>query len=239
MGQLRGFALALVVLAMLGAGLGYLVWPGPETTPPDFDQTGPRLVALSALAFVFMASLIFGRPKASEILRGTLFWGGLCILLVVGYTFRHDIVNGGYRVLGALSPGLAVTQDDGSILVVRDRSGHFQVGSTVNGHPVDMLFDTGASTVVLTYQDAVEAGFHPESLQFTVPVRTANGQAMVAPVRIDRLTIADLQLSDLRAFVARDGALETSLLGMRALDRLKSWRIEGDRLILIPSPLSR
>ncbi|WP_417694140.1 retropepsin-like aspartic protease family protein [Roseibium sp.] len=234
MRQLRGIALGVLVLAIMGFGLYWLFGPATDPSELDMDTTGPRLVAMSVLAFVFVASLLFQQPKVGDIVRGTFFWGGLIAVLVFGYTFRHDMINGGYRVLGALAPGLAVPQEDGNILVVRDRSGHFQVRADVNGQSTEMLFDTGASTVVLTYQDAQAAGYDPENLIFTIPVRTANGRAMVAPVQINELQIADLQLTDLRAFVARDGALETSLLGMRALDRLKSWRIEGDKLVLTP-----
>ena len=107
-----------------------------------------------ALAFVFLASFIFGQPKIREIVQGTLFWGGLCALLVVGYTYRTDLVQAGYRVLGALAPGFAVTQPDGSILIVRDATGHFVLDGRVNGTRTHFLLDTGASAVVLTYDDA-------------------------------------------------------------------------------------
>ncbi|WP_417684433.1 TIGR02281 family clan AA aspartic protease [Roseibium sp.] len=231
---IRGVALGLVITAVLG-GIAYNCFGSREVPESfDLDNTGPRVVALSILAFVFMASLVFGQPKVRDILKGTLFWGGLLVLLVTGYTFRHDLVQGGYRVLGALAPGLAVDQPDGTILVVKDVSGHFALEARVNGANTRFMLDTGASTVVLTYEDALRAGFEAEDLSFSIPVQTANGRALVAPVRIDMLSINELRLSEVRAFVAREGALDTSLFGMSALDRLSSWRIEGDRLILVP-----
>lgn len=230
----KGVILGLIVTVLVGALIfGNMDFP-PSAETLDFDDTGPRLVALSALAFVFIASLIFGQPRISEILRGVFFWGGLMALLVTGYTFRHDLIQGGYRVLGALSPGLAVPQQDGSILVVKDASGHFTLEAGVNGTSIRFLLDTGASAVVLTYQDAIRAGFSAQTLSFAIPVQTANGRALVAPVRIDDLTVANIRLNGVRAFVARDGALVSSLFGMSALDRLSGWRIEGDRLIMTP-----
>ncbi len=231
---LRGVALGVLIAAIAGAAI-YAFFGTP--IPPEeinFDRTGPRLVALSVLAFVFVASLVFGQPKIRDILQGTFFWGGLFALLVVGYTFRTDLIQGGYRVLGSLAPGLAVEQDNGTILVVRDASGHFNLEASANGASIRFLLDTGASSVVLTYDDALKAGFTPSELSFTFPVHTANGQALVAPVKIDRLSIGSFRLTDVRAFVAREGALNTSLFGMTALDRLSSWRIEGDKLILVP-----
>ncbi|WP_298814151.1 TIGR02281 family clan AA aspartic protease [uncultured Roseibium sp.] len=232
--QLRGLIVA-VLIVVAGIAVFYAVFGDPtDPANANFDDRGPRVVALSALAFVFIASFIFGQPKVREIIQGTLFWGGLCALLVIGYTFRTDLVQAGYRVLGALSPGLAVSQPDGSLLIVRDAGGHFVLDGRVNGTRTSFLLDTGASAVVLSYQDALRAGFEDRDLSFTVPVSTANGRTLVAPVRIESLTIGDHTLRNVRAFVGRQGNLEASLFGMTALDRLRSWRIEGDRLIMTP-----
>lgn len=232
--QIRGFVIAALVIIM--GVMVFFYFFGDPTDPENinFDDSGPRLVALSALAFVFLASFVFGQPKVREIVQGTLFWGGLCALLVVGYTYRTDLVQAGYRVLGALAPGLAVTQPDGSILIVRDATGHFVVDGRVNGSRTSFLLDTGASAVVLTFDDAKRAGFDPDELSFTVPVSTANGRAMVAPIQIETIAVGDYTLNNVRGFVAREGSLAGSLFGLTALDRLRSWRIEGDRLIMNP-----
>lgn len=232
--QIRGFVVAALVIVM--GVMAFFYFFGDPTDPENinFDDSGPRIVALSALAFVFLASFVFGQPKVREIVQGTLFWGGLCALLVIGYTYRTDLVQAGYRVLGALAPGLAVTQPDGSILIVRDASGHFVVDGRVNGSRTSFLLDTGASAVVLTFNDAKRAGYNPDELSFTVPVSTANGRAMVAPIQIDTISVGDHTLRNVRGFVARDGSLAGSLFGLTALDRLRSWRIEGDRLIMNP-----
>ncbi|MBD8874979.1 retropepsin-like aspartic protease family protein [Roseibium polysiphoniae] len=231
---IRGIVIGVLITVMAGAGLYALVDFSGDPDNLDFDQTGPRIVALSVLAFVFVASLVFGQPRVRDIVQGVFFWGGLLALLVVGYTFRADLIQGGYRVLGALAPGLAVPQDDGTILIVRDASGHFSLEANTNGAKTRFLLDTGASAVVLTREDAARAGFSDSELTFSVPVQTANGGALVAPVRVRTLSVGDLSLTDVRAFVAREGALDTSLFGMTALNRLSSWRIEGDRLVLTP-----
>lgn len=73
--QLRGFALAIVVIAILAACFYFLFGDPTDPENANFDDSGPRLVALSVLAFVFVASFIFGQPKIKEIVQGTLFWG--------------------------------------------------------------------------------------------------------------------------------------------------------------------
>ncbi|MBD8893401.1 retropepsin-like aspartic protease family protein [Roseibium litorale] len=226
---------ALVLLALIIGG-GFWAYSAGVFTPdePDFDETGPRIVALTTLLVVFMASLVFGPARLRDVLQGALMWGALALLLVAGYAYKDDLVKGGYRVLGALAPGLAVPHEGGSILVIRDASGHFQIEGKANNASIRFLLDTGASAVVLTYGDAEAAGFHPAKLSFSVPVSTANGRAMVAPVQLETLKISGLTLHNVRAFVSQDGALQSSLLGMNALDRLSSWRIEGDKLIMVP-----
>ncbi len=162
----RGLMVVILVLVMAVAA--FYAFFGDPTDPANvnFDDTGPRVVALSALAFVFLASFLFGQPKAREILHGTVFWGGFCALLVVGYVYKAELVQAGYRVLGALAPGLAVTQPDGTILIVRDAGGHFVLDGRINGARAEFLLDTGASAVVLTYEDALRAGYRPQDLTF-------------------------------------------------------------------------
>lgn len=232
--QYRGFVVVVLVTIMAAALFYYFFGDPTDPENVNFDDTGPRLVALSSIAFVFLASFIFGQPKVPEIIQGTLFWGGLCALLVVGYTYRTDLVHAGYRVLGALAPGLAVSQQDGTILIVRDAGGHFVLDGRTNGARTRFLLDTGASAVVLTLRDAQRAGFRDSGLSFTVPVSTANGRTLVAPVQIDTISIGDHTFRNIRGFVAREGSLDSSLFGMSALDRLQSWRIEGDRLVMTP-----
>ena len=111
-------------------------------------------------------------------------------------------------------------------------NGEFAVAAKVNGARVTFLFDTGASVVVLTAADARRAGIDTRGLDFDVPVTTANGAAMAAEVRLDSIEVGPIVMRNVRALVARPGALEESLLGMSFLERLKSYAVERGRLIL-------
>ena len=102
----------------------------------------------------------------------------------------------------------------------------------VNGHEARFIFDTGASTVVLRAENAAALGFTPDSLDYSIPVSTANGAALAAPVVIDRLTIgADHGAQRARAH-RPPGVLHANLLGMSFLERLGSYEVRGNRLIL-------
>jgi aspartyl protease family protein len=95
-----------------------------------------------------------------------------------------------------------------------------------------MVLDTGASAVVLTHEAARAAGLPLEVLKYSVNVDTANGLARAAPVTLDRVSIGGLTERSVPALVASPGALRTSLLGMTFLNRLESWEVRGDRLLL-------
>ena len=54
-------------------------------------------------------------------------------------------------------------------------AGHYFVNANINKTNIEVMVDTGASVVALSYQDAERAGLRPNTLDFNVPVSTANG----------------------------------------------------------------
>lgn len=230
----RSFILTVLLVFIAGAGVYFLFSGVSDPKTLDFDDGGPRMVALGAILAVLIVSMFHSRPQIREVLRAVAIWGSLGFLLVAGYGHRADLEAIVRRTMAVLIPGTAIDQSDGSVVVVRDGSAHYRVRAAINGAEVPFLVDTGASAVTLTASDARKAGFDLESLSFSIPVSTANGRTFVAPVRIASLEIGSIRLTDIRAYVSRDGALETSLLGLSALDRLSSWKVEGSRLILNP-----
>lgn len=119
-----------------------------------------------------------------------------------------------------------------TVEIARGSGGSFSVGAHVNGARVPMVLDTGASAVVLTQEAAKAAGLPLEVLNYSVNVDTANGRARAAPVTLDRLSIGDITERSVPALVAQGGQLRTSLLGMSFLNRLESWEVRGDKLML-------
>ena len=55
---------------------------------------------------------------------------------------------------------------------------------------------------------------------------------MAADVRLNEIAVGPIIMRNVRALVARPGALEESLLGMSFLERLHGYAVERDRLIL-------
>lgn len=190
-----------------------------------------RIIALVALAFVVGTGLLWRmRGNLTGLVRMAAIWIVIAALLVVGYSYRHDARMVVARVIGEIVPGLVVETAPGEVAVARSGNGHFVVDAVVNGAPVTMLFDTGASMVVLTPADAALAGIDIAGLAYSVPVWTANGRTTAAPVVLDSLAVGSITVSRVRAVVAQPGGLRESLLGMSFLDRIRGWSVERDRL---------
>ena len=119
---------------------------------------------------------------------------------------------------------------DRSVVLRAGSNGHFETRARINGRPIDVLVDTGASMVALTYEDAASAGIFPGDADFKQRVNTANGVARVAPVMLDQISIDDITIRNVRAVVAERGRLNQTLLGMTFLGQLS--RAEMSRGIL-------
>lgn len=121
----------------------------------------------------------------------------------------------------------------GRIVELRAGSfGHFHANAEINGRPVSVLVDTGASMVALTYEDARAAGLFVRDSDFTHRASTANGIARVAPVTLDRVTIGDITVRDVPGAVMEQGKLGTTLLGMSFLNRLQRVDMRSGMLVL-------
>ena len=126
------------------------------------------------------------------------------------------------------SPGFAR-----EVRLKADARGHFVFDASINDRPVILMADTGATLVVLTYEDAARLGLSPQGLDFSGLAETANGMSRVAPVTLDRVRVEDITVRNVPALVAEKGALATNLLGMSFLGRLKSFQMQGSELILV------
>jgi aspartyl protease family protein len=110
--------------------------------------------------------------------------------------------------------------------------GHFVTTAQINNASIEVLVDTGASAVALSYEDAKTAGLQPGTLKFDVPVNTANGVAYAARVTLRKVAIGTVRVSDVDGLVLKKGSFSGTLLGMSFLGRLSGFSIEKGRLIL-------
>ena len=197
-------------------------------TTGGFASLSYRLILL---VFLGSAVIVMFRGRLTQAVKAALLWIAIGLALLVGYTYRFELREVVDRVMAEVVPGHVIAHGR-SVEVARAFNGDFDITARINGARVAMVLDTGASSVVLTRDDAKAAGLPLEVLSYTAIIETANGRTRAAPVRLDRVAVGDLVERSVEALVAQPGQLKTSLLGMSFLNRLQSWEVRGDRLLL-------
>jgi aspartyl protease family protein len=169
------------------------------------------LFATAAFAIVAAGGGAYGLKHKDEIYRSIA-------------QLRGDVVANGAKTKEgtAQEQSDATTESDGSgdVTLRATDSGHFETSAEINGRSVDVLVDTGATLVALTYEDAERAGLYLNSSDFNNSVSTANGTAKVAAVDIGSITVGNITVRNVRGAVAERGKLHRTLLGMTFLSRL-------------------
>ncbi len=222
----------LLLVGLLVAILVLIARHGEGTVGPlsshDFSSLAYKI---ALLVFLGGTALTLVRERLTHALTAVLLWVALALVLVIGYSYRFELRDIADRVMAELVPGHVIARGR-NVEIARTNTGDFAVTAQVNGASVAMVLDTGASSVVLTREDAKAAGLPLEILAYTTNIDTANGRARAAPVTLDRVAIGGLVEHSVEALVAQPGQLKVSLLGMSFLNRLRSWEVRGDRLLL-------
>jgi aspartyl protease family protein len=227
--------LSWLLLTLLVVAIGLVLWQGGYGAAPWFSlqvhSIPGAMLVVGVVVFIGGMLLTAFHGRLSQALEAAMLWVLVVVLILVGYTYRGELREVGDRVLGQLSPGHAVSH--GRVVeLARGHNGDFPVTTRVNGARVAMILDTGASTVMLTQEAARAAGLPLEVLDYSVDLDTANGRTKAAAVTLDRLAVGAIVERSVPALIVPGGQLRTNLLGMTFLNRLESWQVKGDRLML-------
>jgi aspartyl protease family protein len=222
-------------IALLAVAALALVLTPAETPILGLDHGRFMQAAVGAalvLWILFSGRWRFGPLPIGRALGGALAWAALMVALTGLYAYRFEFTDLADRVIAELNPGEAQIGQGGEVIVTQRLGGEFVIPAKVNNVPASFLFDTGASTVVIRAQDARKMGLETAGLDYDVRVTTANGAAMAAETRLDEVAVGPIVLRNVRALIARPGALGENLLGMSFLERLRSYSVERGRLVL-------
>ena len=227
----------LVFAAALGGLVAWLIsnYPGALQGPED----KANLIYLVLLGLLVGSSIIGVRglrrrgalASLSFAAKAGLAWVVIAVVLVLGYSYRHELGNMKNRILGELSPSSPIATQPGRIAVRAGPNGHFFIDAEVNGQPVRFLVDTGASDIVLSPADARRIGLDPGRLDYTRVYQTANGVVRGAPVVLRSLAVGPLRIRDMPASV-NEAAMSGSLLGQSFLNRLRGYSVRDGVLTL-------
>ncbi len=151
---------------------------------------------------------------------------------VVTYGDPNQIARAKSTVSNTVSDLLRPRAATRAVQISRGQGGEFALQAKINGVAAPMVIDTGATSVVLTYETAKAAGLPLELLEYDVDLETAGGHTKAARLTLDRLAIGKLVERSVPALVVPHGQMKTNLLGMSFLDRLESWEVRADSLML-------
>ena len=116
-------------------------------------------------------------------------------------------------------------------LLEADQRGQYAGEALINGLPVHMLVDTGASDVFVSASTAHRLGLTPSGGRKRA-IQTANGQSAATPAVLRRVSLGGLYMNDVEALVLAPEAGEINLLGESFLKRLVSVEQRNGTLIL-------
>jgi aspartyl protease family protein len=219
--------IGLAVLALL------LSEPSAESlaVAGQADMRVVYLVVLAAALAMFGAGRMMLRAGRKTLVH-TAVWLGTVAGLLTAFAFRDEAAVIVREIRAELMPSVALSRNASEAELRRAWDGHYRATAVINGVRLKLMVDTGASMVLIPYEQAAAIGINPATLDFSMPVTTANGRSSVAPIRLSSIKIGPIAVFDIPAAVARPGRLKTGLLGMSFLDRLAETTFRGDRLIL-------
>ena len=196
----------------------------------QIDPQTLQLLALGAGAAILLV-LLLRIPFVGTAIR---FLVSLSLLAVVAVLLIERAPFD--PTLSRLTSGLNVDGQEvvgGEVRIRMASSGHFFANVRINGVPRRMMVDSGATVTALSVRTAAEAGLKPERGLVPVVLQTANGMAQADTATVETLRLGAIVARDLKVVVSPAFG-NMDLLGMNFLSKLKSWRVEGRTLILVP-----
>jgi aspartyl protease family protein len=120
------------------------------------------------------------------------------------------------------------TEQYKQIQLQRNRYGHYVASGRINGKAVVFIVDTGATDISIPEKIAQKLRLKPG---LRMPVHTANGQIDVYATVLDRVSLGDIELHNIRANINPYMQGEEILLGMSFLKHL-DFSQQGDQLLI-------
>ncbi len=149
---------------------------------------------------------------------------------------QHEAVVevGGRRealTFGTSVGGTFAVRETREVKIYRNSKGAFTTAGSINGRPVDLMVDTGATAIAMSAAQARRLGIFYRLDGAPVGVTTASGTVLGHRITLDRVAVGDITLHNVEALVIPGDLPEQVLLGMTFLNRV-DLRQEGAEMVL-------
>lgn len=198
------------------------------------DQ-GANILFIMLALLLPLSALLSRRIPIRKLAPMALAWFAIFIvaMLAIGLGRENGLQDGWARITQLL--GDDEQNVSGGIVRIRKApDGHFWATAEINGVERRMLIDSGATTTSLGLATAKAADLDLDQNSIPTSVSTANGMIFARTSSIAQFKLGPIAATDLRVVVAPEFG-ETDVIGMNFLSRLKSWRVDGDILVLEPN----
>ena len=157
----------------------------------------------------------------SQVGKGMIFVAALLALGVLTMLFDQAIK----KDQGSIETHTGI--DFIEVTLKANRQGHYIAKGEINGHSVDFLIDTGATSIAIPEALAEKIGLRKG---MAVDVNTANGVGKAWLTNLEVVRLGPIQMYDVKAGISA-GLQGDVLLGMTFLKHL-SMQQDGNRLVL-------
>jgi clan AA aspartic protease (TIGR02281 family) len=187
------------------------------------------LMVLAGAGVIILFIRIFVRDRASSPLLDTLYpIAGILVALGIGFHQEVGAIGRGMfdyvMPSGAASAGMRFARAD---------DGQFHVRLMVEGSAVDFTVDPERPFNVLTPDVPKQIGINPSSLIYNQRIELAAGSTeYAADVVLPRARLGSATIEGLPVKVVATNR-SRNVLGKTFFDQFKSWRIDGDTLIIV------
>jgi len=216
-----------LILILLAYGTGLLMLRGPISAAATLPGAIIWLdVVISVLLATACGLILVRRSNGSAVSNSA----AAATTLVTALTIMGFIQFAAGNLSSAPIAALATTSA-AEAQIDRAWDGHFRAIAQIDNVDVGLMVDTGASIVLLRYDDAMRIGINPDTLDFSIPLTTAGGRTYVAPITFETIRIGDVLVYNVKGAIAQSGSLHSSLLGMSFIEKLSETVIRSDEMI--------
>lgn len=194
-------------------------------------EDGPSLIWGVVCILLLVSSLAARRLPLSYVAKAALAWIAIFAALFAIFSFRFEFISIWERVKADIS-GTAGQSISGEAIELRQQDdGHYWIIVDINGKPVRFMVDSGATMTAINATTAREAGVEADG--YPIILSTANGRVAAKRANVQSLVVGPHKIEN-HPVVVSESFGDVNLLGMNFLNSMQSWRVEANKMVLIP-----
>ena len=189
-----------------------------------------NLIYLFLVLVMVASAFAVRRVPLGRTVKMALGWALIFGALFAIFALRDDFRALGNRLWAAITGATEQENVGQEVRVAMGEDGHFTVNAEINGRPVRLMVDSGATITGLSRETAASLGIEPDGR--LVEASTANGTQVMRMASARTIKVGTIVRSDQSVVIAPGEAPD--VIGMNFLSSLRDWRVEGRTLVLRP-----